>query len=296
MPPTHRIIRRLRRLVEAPPVREQTVVKVVERRQQRLQPGFIIGVYRSGTTLLRYVLDSHSHIAVPPESNYLQPLADFAGDPWVKKGFAGVGVDDSGLLQHLREFAWDPLDNYAIAKGKQRWFDKTPSYTNILPFLDRVFGGQCRYIMLYRHGLDVANSMARGHQEGVIYGPAKRYVTATGDSPRLGYTRYWVDQCEKMLEFEASHPDQCIRLRYEDYASDPRTCLPKVFAAIDEPWQEEVLAFYKQSHDFGLQDHKVGETRGFSPSVGNYRRWPSADIDACTEVAATVLQRLDYPL
>jgi len=294
MSSAQRLIHRLRRLVEAPPVRDRTVVKVIERSEQRLQPGFIIGVYRSGTTLLRYVLDSHSHIAVPPESNYLLPLAGFANDPWVHKGFSGMGVDQQGLLQHLREFAWTPLDDYAIAKGKRRWFDKTPSYTNILPFLDTLFGKQCRYIMLYRHGLDVANSMTKGHQEGVIYGPAKRYITDTGASPRLGYTRYWVDQCEKMLTFEAAHPQQCVRLRYEDYANAPQTWLPRVFDAIDEPWQPEVLEFHKQTHDFGLQDHKIGNTRGFSPSTANYRQWPQADIDACGEAAAPILEKLGY--
>lgn len=38
--------------------------------EKSLKLGFLIGVYRSGTTLLRYILDSHSKIAVPPETNY----------------------------------------------------------------------------------------------------------------------------------------------------------------------------------------------------------------------------------
>jgi len=294
MQTTQRLLRRLRRLVEAPPVRDRTVVKLVERQQQHLQPGFIIGVYRSGTTLLRYVLDSHSHIAVPPESNYLQPLAGFAGDEWVKKGFKGVGVNGEGLLHHLRDLAWNPLDDYATAKGKQRWFDKTPSYTNILPFLNSLFGEQCRYIMLYRHGLDVANSMANGHAEGVIYGPAKRYVTDAGVPPRVGYAHYWADQCKKMLEFEAAHPAQCIRLRYEDYTSQPEVWLPRLFEAIGEPWQPEVLDFNSKPHDFGLQDHKVSETRGFAPNTGSYRNWPQQDIDDAAAVAADMLAALDY--
>ena len=296
MQTTQRILRRLRRLVEGPEVRERTVVKVVERQQERLPPGFIIGVYRSGTTLLRYVLDSHSRIAVPPESNYLQSLSGLAEDPWVQKGFAGIGVDRQGLLQRLRDFAWSPLDDYCLAKDKQRWFDKTPSYTNILPFLDELFGKDCRYIMLYRHGLDVANSMANGHEKGVIWGPAKHYVTEAGVSPRLGYTRYWVDQCEKMLAFEAAHPMQCIRIRYEDYAGDPATQLPPLFDAIGETWEPEVLEFQKQAHDFGLQDHTINETRGFKPNIGSYKQWPQAEIDASGEVAGDMLKTLGYTL
>ena len=296
MQTAQRVLRRLRKLVEAPPVRERTVIKHVDRGRQRLAPGFIIGVYRSGTTLLRYVLDSHSHIAVPPESNYLQALAGFSEDPWVRKGFTGIGVDNEGLLQHLRDFAWGPLDDYAIAKGKQRWFDKTPSYTNILPFLQQLFGHECRYIMLYRHGLDVANSMTNGHNSGVIYGPTKAYVTDPGVSPQQGYTRYWADQCRKMLAFEAEHPQQCVRIRYEDYAADPETYLPPLFSAIGEPWQPDVLKFYEKSHDFGLQDHKITETRGFKPRTGGYRQWPQVEIDAAGELAAEVLSSLGYNL
>ena len=35
------------------------------------QPFFIIGVHRSGTTLLRYMLSSHSRMYIPPESDFL---------------------------------------------------------------------------------------------------------------------------------------------------------------------------------------------------------------------------------
>ena len=43
-------------------------------------PIFVLGVYGSGTTLLRYVLDSHSRICCPPESDFLSPLARLAAD------------------------------------------------------------------------------------------------------------------------------------------------------------------------------------------------------------------------
>lgn len=290
----HRALRRLRRLVEAPPVRERIVIKAAEPRDEHLDPGFIIGIYRSGTTLLRYVLDSHSRIAVPPESNFLVSLAGFSQDPWVRKGLSGIGVDDEGFIERLREFCWRPLDDYTIAKQKQRWFDKTPSYTNILPFLNQIFGQRCRYLMLYRHGLDVANSMAEGHANKVIFGPAKTYVTDAGVSPRVGYTRYWVDQCAKMQTFEAAHPGQCLRLRYEDFASDPQAHLPPIFAFIGEPWEPGVLEFHQQAHDFGLQDHKIAETRGFKPNIGGYRGWPNEDIDAAMQSAEATLKTLGY--
>ena len=66
-----RVINKISRIVRGPQVRDRIVVKVVDASKRKsLKPGFLIGVYRSGTTLLRYVLDSHSKITVPPETNY----------------------------------------------------------------------------------------------------------------------------------------------------------------------------------------------------------------------------------
>ena len=105
-----------------------------------MPPCFLIGVYRSGTTLLRFVLDSHSNIAVPPETNFLYELAQMWRSEWVRKGLAGAGVDEEGMRNLLKRFAEGVLDNYAIAKGKGRWIDKTPAYTDILDFLDFLYG------------------------------------------------------------------------------------------------------------------------------------------------------------
>jgi protein-tyrosine sulfotransferase len=293
---TRRVVNRLRCLIEGPQLRERTVVKTVEAGQARMSPGFIIGVYRSGTTLLRYVLDSHSRIAVPPESNFLLSLAELHDDPWVRKGLRGVGVDDQALRERLRGFAHGIFDDYARAKDKQRWLDKTPGYAAILPFLNAVFGPRCRYIMLYRHGLDVANSMAARCENGVVFGPAKRYVEEAGVTPRVGFARYWAELCGRMLAFEAEHPSQCLRLRYEDYAGDPQRFLPPVFEFLGEPWQPQVLEYHRRTHDFGLQDHKVTENRGFAPVSGTYRDWSADDRRAAGEVAGPVLERLGYDL
>ena len=291
-----RIAVRLKRFIEAPPPRERTVVKVVRAQEvRRLPAGFIIGVYRSGTTLLRYVLDSHSRITVPPESNYLVTLADLYTSDWNRKGLRAVGLDDEELIDRLRAFSHDIYDSYTMAKGKSRWFDKTPSYVEILGFLDHLFGEDAKYVMLYRHGLDVANSLVRTTKAGTVFaGAATRYEADYRASPRIAYTKYWVELCEKMLSFEASHPEQCFRLRYEDYTSEPAVYLKPLFDFIGEPWEGEVLDFAAKTHDFGLQDSKILETRRFQPSIGNYKEWSRDDIAKASEIAGPTLEKLGY--
>ncbi len=276
---------------------ERVVVKTVERAgREPLPPGFIIGVYRSGTTLLRYVLDSHKNIAVPPETNFLNGAAGLWGNEWYQKGLQGMGVDEEGLRRQLRAFAGDLFDDYAVAKGKQRWFDKTPSYIDILEFLDAVFGEQCRYIMLYRHGLDVANSMANMHGMDVNRGPGRKFAELYPDSARLSNARYWAEHCEKMLAFEATHPQQCFRVLYEQYSSQPEIYLPPLFEFIGEEWDGQVLKFYKQQHDSGLQDYKVRESKGFVPNTGTYKSWPEEEIARAMEIVAPTMEKLGYEI
>lgn len=280
-----------------PKVRERVVVRRVENgRKTFLKPGFIIGAYRSGTTLLRYVLDSHPNIAVPPETNFLVGLADSWRDEWYRKGLLGVGVDDEGLICRLREFAGGVFDDYARAKAKSRWFDKTPSYINILDFIDMLFGRECRYIMLYRHGLDVANSMCIMHGNDINCGPGSKYADEYPGSPRLTNARYWAEQCEKMLEFEAAHQDQCFRIHYEQYAADPDRYLPPLFEFLGEPWNPEVLRFTDKQHDFGLQDSKILNTSGFKPNTGTYKSWPKDEIIKAAEITSATMKKLGYSI
>ena len=294
---TRRVLNKINTIIHGPPVRDRIVVKMVDASKRKsLKPGFLIGVYRSGTTLLRFILDSHSKIAVPPETNFLYPLADMWRSEWVKNGLQGAGLDDNALLERLREFAAGVLDNYATAKAKSRWIDKTPAYTDILDFLDAMFRKPCRYIMLYRHGLDVANSLAIMYEKRVLGGPAKEYADAHSDPPRLTFARYWAEQCKKMLAFEAAHPEQCFRIYYEQYATDPKRYLPPLFEFLGEEWEPEVLNFNKKRHDFGLQDSRILETRGFKPSTGNYRKWDANEIAAAKEVTADTMIKLGYEI
>ncbi len=293
----NRLINKVKSTAAEPQVRERVVIKTVERGDaESLKPGFIIGVYRSGTTLLRYVLDSHPNIAVPPESNFLLGLAGTWRSEWYRKGLQGVGVDDEGLRQRMRDFAGGVFDDYARVKGKGRWFDKTPSYIDALDFIDDTFGQECRYIMLYRHGLDVANSMVKMHGNDVQKGPGRKFAEEYPNSARLTNARYWVEQCEKMLAFEAVHPDQCFRILYEQYSAEPERYLPPMFEFLGEAWDSDVLNFADKQHDFGLQDSKILENKGFVPNVNTYKSWPEEEVARAREIVEPTMVKLGYEI
>lgn len=292
----NRIINRIKRIVSPPPYRDRIVVKTVsgDDRRQLLPPCFLIGVYRSGTTLLRFILDSHSNIAVPPETNFLYEMAEIYQSEWVRKGLAGAGVDEERIKSLLKEFSAGILDNYAVAKKKSRWIDKTPAYIDILDFLNFLYGEECKYIMLYRHGLDVANSLAGLYENNDLGGPAKILADNRTGSPKVNFARYWAEQCEKMLSFEETHPEQCHRILYENYTSEPQKYLPPVFEFLGESWEPNVLQFNEKPHDFGLQDSVIAETSKFIQRSQTYKNWNKADLSNAMLYVSDTIIKLGY--
>src|SRR5512145_1853257 len=132
----------------------------------------IVGVPRSGTTLLRMMIDAHPAVAIPPETGFLPALADL--DPasgssdaaWqIITGFhtwPDFQLDPAVLRTTLDRLSpASPADAarafyrlYAQRHGKARWGDKTPTYGTQL---DRIASllPEAHFIHLIRDGRDV---------------------------------------------------------------------------------------------------------------------------------------------
>lgn len=255
-------------------------------------PIFIVGCPRSGTSLLRRIVDSHSRIACPPESHFLRPLLDTLADRRSMVGLEAMGFDHEVVASRTRAFAEQFFVEYAAAKGKPRWADKTPLYVDCLEQVEELFGGTPRYLMLYRHGLDVAFSMTKvfGEQLFTIAPEIRK-----GDHVLVRTAAsYWADRTERMRAFEANHADRVMALRYEHLVTEPTALLQSMFAFVGEAFEPQTLDFNAQHHDQGLEDGKVGLTKGFRPSTRNYLKWTDAELAAAMEEAGPQLAQLGY--
>ncbi len=253
-------------------------------------PIFIIGVHRSGTTLLRLVLDSHSHIAVPRESVFLLPLSEMWRDETALLGLSGLGFEAEHVLYKLRELSDYFFNSYAAARNKPRWADKSPQYVDCLDFIEKLYGPSCKYLFIYRNGLDVACSIGTRK----VFKLAKPHQDACGD-PFLGAARYWSVQCEKMLQFEQTYRERVFTLRYEEFVHAPETIARKLFEFVGAPWEPQVLEFHKQEHDTGfLEDPIASMSKGFQPSLKNYEKLPPELVQGMKREAQGMLQQLGY--
>lgn len=272
--------------------RSKRVLLPPEARAATERPIFIVGVHRSGTTLVRLIVDSHSRIACPPESFFLLPLAGLLDDAKALEGLRAMGFERDHVVARLREGAAYFFEMYAASRGKPRWADKTPAYVSHLDFIETLFGPDCRYVMVYRHGLDTACSIAG--QPDIT--EAHEHIAACGGDRHAGAARYWAVQCRRMRAFAEARGERCLALHYEALVADPEAETRRLFAFLEEPWEPAVLRFAEQPHDSwsGLEDVRAMTSRGFTPNVGSYRREPPAVIRAMLAEAAPVLAVLGY--
>jgi len=266
---------------------------IVDRESQRTGeiPIFITGVHRSGTTLLRLIMDSHSRIACPPESFFIAPLGELLKDEKALSGLEAMGFTREHVLARLRETASYFFEMYAASRGKPRWADKTPSYVSCLELIDALYGSECRYVFIYRHGLDAACSIPHS---GIP--ELELYLEACGGDRFAAAARYWADQCQKMIDFKARYPSRCHELRYHQLVQDPELHLRQMFEFLEEPFEPEVLRFYEKPHDVwpGLEDRKAAGAKGFAPRIGVWRDQPDEVIESMLREAGPMLTTLGY--
>ncbi len=251
---------------------------------------FLVGPYRSGTTLLRYAIDSHSRLCCPPESDFIAPLSLLLTDMKSREGLHNMGFEEDLVVAKLRGLICSVFSTYAASWEKTRWVDKTPQYVDYLDILLRLFP-RARFILIFRHGLDQAHSFTRG---GTFPRPELEGYGEEGEDLRLGASRYWREKTEKVLEFQNRHPDLCHALRYEDLCRRPEEELRQICSFLDEPWEPAMLKFYDQPHDKGNEDGRVVGTRGFQVSKEHYLGWPEELLAQGLEIVGPTLEGLGY--
>ena len=126
----------------------------------------IIGCPRSGTTLVRRLLDAHSNISCPGETYLLTACARFLQgeqsvdgmEVGVLNGLAFAGFEREEVIRRLREFAFAFHREEADRKGKGRWAEKTAVDAFHLDEIRTLCGEHVHFVCVTRHGLDVAAS------------------------------------------------------------------------------------------------------------------------------------------
>ena len=266
-------------------------------------PLFILGVSRSGTTLLRVILDRSPGIAIPDETFFIPQLAHrhpgtvdvdaFLDDLRRLPRLAAWEVPADELAARLRpgmrvgEAIAAVFSAYAAKHGKPRWGDKTPQYMRHLDLIDRLFP-DAQYVHLIRDGRDAALAFL-DMPAGV--------VTKTWAHPRsaAGFACEWRTEVRRARCLGAKvGTSRYLEVRYEELVADTGGVVRSIcdFAAI--PFEPAMLD-YAGAVDVSAKPH---HQRLLQPPTRGVRNWRSQmspeDAAAFERIAGDLLADLGY--
>lgn len=273
-------------------------------------PFFIVGVHRSGTTLLRFMLSSSPRIYIPPESDFIprffgrHPHGPLSRQQAIKilvtifdayrfvREWQGARPDWEAFVDSLPELTpallLDTLyRRYAEQNDAVRWGDKTPIYSTYMDLIVEIFP-DAQFIHVIRDGRDVALSMVDkwGQQEFHI----DLYFAA----------RDWVRRIRRARACGAQlGPDHYYELCYKHLVANPEQELRAVCDFLGEPYVPQMAQHYHLARQRIPAD-------GFSAPVrqptntSRLERWrremSAADQRMLQAVAGDLLHELSYEL
>jgi hypothetical protein len=219
-------------------------------------PVFLLSSVRSGSTLLRMILDSHSRLHAPHELHLKDLKVDLDGD-YADKAMGELGLDQREL-EHL---LWDRVLHYELTRsGKPTIINKTPDDVLMWRRIAACWR-DARFIFLLRHPGDVVASWwrARPHySEEEVVESVLSYTTA-------------------VQEARAELPG--VTVRYEDLLADPETVTRNLCAYLGVEWEP------------GMLEYGQAQGRTFKAGLGDW----SGRIRTGRVQTATITEHAEIP-
>lgn len=273
-------------------------------------PIFMIGTQRSGSNLLRLMLNQLPGITAPHPPHVLQrmmPLAANYGDLAQDKNFATL-VDDVCRLVELNPVPWEGVqldradvarrcrqrsvvavfgavyDALADARGARAWLCKSLQNVMYLPQIEAYFPG-AQYIYLYRDGRDVAVSFRKA---------------VVGEKHYYHIAREWAGaQRLALRQRDTTPPERFANISYEELTARPEATMQRMCTFLGVAYHESMLEFYTSE-----EAKKAAESSALWGNVvkpimaDNTRKFmreaSEEDISIFESVAGDVLDALGY--
>lgn len=276
-------------------------------------PIFVVGANRSGTTLIRLLLNAHSNIAVPDELTYFGhsiggvPISQWRTPSHDQSAYAAfvddflqtncaplakdLDLDDVrttilSVAPNLRVPYQTVLEAWARHHGKDRWGEKTPGNLFYADYVLEMFP-DAQFIYVVRDPRAGVASM-----QNVTFFPDDVVFNA------LSRRKHWKAGHRYL---NSSVPDtQQITVRYEDLVRDPKMTVQRLCEFIDEPFEPGMLSFHEDADrymkDEAASNYNEAATKPISTDRihGGTHRLTSTEIAIVESICAPEMKEFGY--
>ena len=226
--------------------------------EQNLQPFFIFGSPRSGTSLLSRMIDSHEQLVVPNESLIFKMFSSSLGNYGdLNKLFNQQELLKDILATRVIQY-WSPCPRFdevaplikqpgfagviealicsrAPEKKLLAWGEKSPGHVFYWKEIKQTYPN-AKVVHIIRDGRDVASSIINARM-----GP-KTYFAAA---------KMWCDYLDGVAEIKQDCSEEdYIEIRYEDLLSEPEENLQKICTTLGVEYSEKMLKFFEKNASY----------------------------------------------
>jgi protein-tyrosine sulfotransferase len=244
-------------------------------------PVFVLSCPRAGSTLFRYMLDTHPEICSPGEIalGRLIRAHHFVTQRTIAL-HAPENERDAICRNEVRAVLLSLMERYAKARNRRIWCDKTPENVAFIGDILWAFP-ETKFLCLHRRALDVVHSCLEASRWGFMEELAG-YAQRSPNNLVAAMLENWADVTQALLRLEAGGA-QCLRVYYEALVNAPDETMATVCSFLGVRWEDGLLEkVFEASHDPGGGDYQIRSVKRIDPGF----------IGRVAEINPVVLERV----
>jgi hypothetical protein len=275
---------------------------------------FIVGCLRSGTTLLRRMVDAHPRLAIIHETQWVPRWFErrvgltpegFVTPELIPRlldfpRFAELRISQSDLERLMETgkpvpysaFVSGVFDLYGEAQDKRLVGEKSPGYVRYLPTLHALWP-ETKFVHVIRDGRDVCASVLNWKKAGHNVG---RHATWAEDP--VSTAAFWWEWHVRLGREAGSSlgPNLYHEVRYEALVSEPKETCEKLCSFLGLPYDEAMVSYqeHKETGSWG----RAAKGRWLPPTPGvkeRHSRMSVEEVERFEAAAGDLLDELAYP-
>jgi len=281
---------------------------------------FVIGSPRSGTTLLRLMLNKNQRLSVPPEAGFLVWLYTkykdfsysenevflFVRDLLVTSKIEHWGISDKELANYiisakpasyseLMDVVYLFYSKVKLIKNVEVFGDKNNFYLTHIELLHSLYN-DAKFIHIIRDGRSVAVSYMDIMKKNINFKYAPKLPVDISD-----IANEWVSNINKVeSSFNEINSNRYITVRFEDLILEPEKILKKICVFLDVKYDNEMLNYYQTTGDLGLEPSSFNKwkSKNLLPlqkdEVFKYKNLEEVSLQIFNDKAADILDKYGY--